>query len=67
MEAQKKVQRSDLVHPKFVEKWARRYLHLQATRGKDVAVVWANNFLNPEDGARVAAAVRAIKQGLPVA
>jgi len=65
--AQKRANREKLVHPKFVEKWARRYLHLSATRGKDVAIVWANEFLNPDDGDRVAAAVRSIKEGKPVA
>lgn len=67
MEAQKKVTRAELVHPKFVERWARRYLHISATRGRDVAIVWANGFLNPADGDRVAAAVRSIKEGKPVA
>lgn len=66
-ETKKRMTRAELVHPKFVEKWARRYLELSATRGKAVAVVWANNFLNPADGDRVAAAVRSIKEGTPVA
>ncbi len=64
---EKRVTRADLVHPKFIEKWARRYLHLSATRGKDVAVIWANSFLNPEDGPRLARAVKNIKEGRPVA
>lgn len=66
-ENKKRATRAELVHPKFIERWARRYLHLSATRGKDVAVVWANNFLNPEDAPRLAAAVRNIKEGKPVA
>jgi hypothetical protein len=54
------------VRRQFVERWARRYLTISAKLGRGPAVKWANTFLNPEDGERVAAAVKAIKEGRPV-
>lgn len=61
----KRVTREDLVHPKFVTRWAMRYLEISATKGRAFARGWANRFLNPADGDRVADEVRRIKSGLP--
>ena len=41
--------RKDLVHPKFITRWARRYLELQKEKGRDAAIKEMNRVLNPED------------------
>jgi hypothetical protein len=60
-EQQKRVPRRDLVHPKFVERWAREYLRRVKRDGRTKAIAWANEFLNPEDAHQLAAVVRRIK------
>lgn len=50
-------------HPKFVDRWARRYLELMHRKGPDAAREWASSFLNPDHYPLVAQRLREIKNG----
>lgn len=36
------------LHPKLVDKWARRYIHLYKNQGAPIAKRWATEFLTTE-------------------
>lgn len=50
-------------HPKLVEKWALRYIHLYKTQGPDAAKKWALEFLPPEPRSRMSERVNQIWNG----
>ena len=60
MQEQAPAPRTVLVHDKFVERWATRYLEIREKHGGPAADTWANTFLNKDDVPRIAAVVRRI-------
>jgi len=47
-------QRSVLVREQFIKKWAKRYVEIFNTHGKESAVAWGTKFFNSEDIPRIA-------------
>jgi len=35
-------------HPKFIDRWAKRFLFIYRQTSKDNAIQWAKEFLNPD-------------------
>lgn len=65
MTQQKRDERKKFVHPKFVERWARRYLEVQRTQGRGAAIRTMNSFLNPDDALEVGRAARRLQETHP--
>lgn len=35
-------------HPKFIDKWAKRFIHIYKTKDKNTAIEWATGFLSKD-------------------
>lgn len=45
-------------HPKFINRWARRYLEVMAREGKEAASAWGASFYNKDDIPQIASEVK---------
>lgn len=52
--------RKDLVHTKFITRWAYRFLEIRDKHGSHAANAWANSFLNDDDIPAIAEEIRRI-------
>lgn len=57
--------RQKLVHPKFIERWARRFLEISKNEGRAVAIRKMNELLNPDDAEAVGRAARELRNQYP--
>lgn len=57
--------RRELVHPKFIERWAKRFLEISRDQGKVAAIHKFNEFLNPDDARDVGQEARRLRQVNP--
>ena len=65
VENEKRDAREDLVHPKFIERWARIYLEYERDHGRKAAISWASRALHPDDARAVGQEARRLKQLYP--
>ena len=57
--------RKQLVHQKFITRWAKRYLEIQKEKGREAAIAEMNRVINPEDARDVGREARRLLELYP--